>query len=138
MDEPLMSVGSSALAGRGNQCIEVFEDRIEVKTLNVFSRDDQVVRFEQLAGVSLKNGVVFADPVIETRGGARLTVKSLPKRGAREAEDLIRSRQVTSSSAPSESLDIPAQIRKLAKLRNAGLITEEEFEVKKRNLLDRM
>ena len=34
--------------------------------------------------------------------------------------------------------DIPEQIRKLAELRDSGLITEEEFEAKKTDLLDRM
>jgi len=34
--------------------------------------------------------------------------------------------------------DIPEQIGRLAKLRDAGAITSEEFETKKRELLDRM
>ena len=34
--------------------------------------------------------------------------------------------------------DIPDQIRKLAELRDAGTISNEEFEAKKRDLLDRM
>jgi len=36
------------------------------------------------------------------------------------------------------SEDIPDQIRKLAELREAGAITEEEFEEKKKDLLERM
>ena len=34
--------------------------------------------------------------------------------------------------------DIPDQIRKLAELREAGVITDEEFEEKKKDLLERM
>jgi hypothetical protein len=34
--------------------------------------------------------------------------------------------------------DIPEQIRELGKLRDSGLITAEEFEKKKKELLDRM
>lgn len=34
--------------------------------------------------------------------------------------------------------DLPDQIRKLAELRDAGIITAEEFEAKKRDLLDKM
>jgi hypothetical protein len=37
-----------------------------------------------------------------------------------------------------ESTDIPEQIRKLGELRDAGVLTEEEFEAKKKDLLDRM
>ena len=36
------------------------------------------------------------------------------------------------------SEDVPDQIRKLAELREAGAITDEEFEEKKKDLLDRM
>jgi putative oligomerization/nucleic acid binding protein len=35
-------------------------------------------------------------------------------------------------------LDIPTQIRKLAELRDAGILSEEEFQTKKRDLLDRL
>jgi uncharacterized membrane protein len=34
--------------------------------------------------------------------------------------------------------DIPSQIRKLAELRAQGILTEEEFQTKKRELLSRM
>jgi ATP-dependent Lon protease len=36
------------------------------------------------------------------------------------------------------SEDVPDQIRKLAELREAGAITDEEFEKKKKDLLERM
>ena len=36
------------------------------------------------------------------------------------------------------SEDVPDQIRKLAELRDAGAITDEEFEEKKKDLLERM
>lgn len=40
--------------------------------------------------------------------------------------------------APQQSEDIPAQIRKLGELRDAGILTEEEFAQKKAELLGRM
>ena len=39
---------------------------------------------------------------------------------------------------PSEKLDIPDQIRKLGELKKAKLISEKEFEVKKKDLLSRI
>ncbi len=39
---------------------------------------------------------------------------------------------------PHIDIDSPTQIQKLAKLRDAGIVTEEEFQAKKRDLLDRM
>jgi len=37
-----------------------------------------------------------------------------------------------------KSEDVPDQIRKLAELRDAGVITDQEFEEKKKDLLERM
>ena len=47
----------------------------------------------------------------------------------------LATQQPTSSSTGG---DIPEQIRKLAELRDAGVLSTEEFETKKRDLLDRM
>jgi hypothetical protein len=47
----------------------------------------------------------------------------------------LATRQPTASTT---SADIPDQIRKLAELRDAGVISADEFENKKRDLLDRM
>ena len=43
------------------------------------------------------------------------------------------------TSAPkSESTDIPHQIKKLSDLKDQGILTEEEFQSKKKDLLDKM
>lgn len=46
-------------------------------------------------------------------------------------------RRPSPPSAP-PSLDIPDQIRKLAKLKDDGIISSEEFEAKKAELLSRL
>lgn len=50
----------------------------------------------------------------------------------RAADSLLEQR------GSSKDDDIPAQIRKLGELRDAGVLTEDEFERKKSELLDRM
>jgi len=42
------------------------------------------------------------------------------------------------AAAPAPELSIPEQIEKLDQLRRQGVVTDEEFEAKKRELLDRM
>jgi Short C-terminal domain len=64
----------------------------------------------------------------------------------REFEDRLRSLGITSkfkkaeSTAPSSPAadDIPAQIRKLAELRDQGILSEDEFTAKKTELLSRL
>lgn len=61
-------------------------------------------------------------------------------------EGLIKKQEETSKQSSPKELeqgavhghDVPDQIRELGKLRDSGLITAEEFERKKRELLDRM
>ena len=50
----------------------------------------------------------------------------------------IEASEESTSTARSVSTDIPEQIKKLAELRDSGAITEDEFERKKAELLDRM
>jgi len=50
----------------------------------------------------------------------------------------IEAPQAEASHERSAPPDIPDQIQKLAALRESGAITEEEFERKKAELLDRM
>jgi Short C-terminal domain len=50
----------------------------------------------------------------------------------------IEASEESPSTAQSASTDIPEQIKKLAELRDSGAITEDEFERKKAELLDRM
>jgi uncharacterized 2Fe-2S/4Fe-4S cluster protein (DUF4445 family) len=51
--------------------------------------------------------------------------------------DLIRKAQQPQTVQPN-SPDIPSQISKLAELKNQGIISTEEFEAKKKELLSRM
>ena len=88
----VFSVGSSALKGSGNQRITVYEDAVEVRTLNVLSRDVKRLRYRQIAGVSRRAGIFFSTVVVETNGGARFAVKGLPNADAALAVELIEER----------------------------------------------
>ena len=88
----LASVGSSALKGAGNQRITVYEDVVEVRTLNVLSEDVQRLRYRQIAGVSRRAGIFFSTVVVETNGGARFAAKGLPNADAALAVGLIEER----------------------------------------------
>jgi hypothetical protein len=119
-----------------------FEDAIEVRTaVNPLKKDVQRVRYDQVAQVSEKLGLIFADLVVETRGGDTLLVPGLTRQEARHVGAFIRERMLSGPAGganESVPLDIPDQIRKLAELRDSGAITNDEFELKKAELLDRM
>ncbi|MFA7480493.1 MAG: tubulin-like doman-containing protein [Vulcanimicrobiota bacterium] len=53
-------------------------------------------------------------------------------------ETVAPSNPEPAQAAPTGGVSIPDQIKKLGQLRDDGILTEEEFETKKRELLDRM
>jgi hypothetical protein len=56
----------------------------------------------------------------------------------RRLERLGRAAAGGAASTPAAETSIPEQIEKLDQLRRQGVVTEEEFQAKKRELLDRM
>ncbi len=65
----------------------------------------------------------------------------LPKPGEGESSPASPEQKASEppeTPSPTVAPDIPEQIRRLAELRDAGLITQEEFETKKAELLRRM
>jgi len=95
------------------------------------------LQFEVIGGVSStkvasedENAVMFD----ASRRAAFEQLKLLVEQRMREIRNSRNAPQVAAPSAP----DIPEQITKLASLRDAGILTNEEFEAKKAELLARM
>ena len=85
----------------------------------------------------------YAEPVVAwiqrelVENNAAAAVEALPQ--PTPATDILAQvRDKLAPQRPAPLSDIPDQIRKLAQLRDAGAISNEEFEAKKRDLLDRM
>ena len=85
----------------------------------------------------------YADPVVAwiqrelVENRAATAVEALPP-PAPATDILAQVRDKLTPQQPAPRSEIPDQIRKLAELRDAGAISNEEFEAKKRDLLDRM
>ena len=139
-ETPLLDTKSAAFGTGVPSRILVYENEIEVRTLRPPRRSVQRVRYEQIAQVFVNRGIVYAELVIETRGGGTLSLAGMSKPNAEAARALIRERlDAASTGAAGVSYSgAPEQIRKLAELRDAGILSAEEFETKKKDLLDRM
>src|SRR5215213_8456235 len=96
-------------------------------------------------------GEIYTAKVVATPEGptqTRLSVSTSREDWARTLESWAQQELVENKAAkgplyePSDSAggpsDIPGQIERLAELRDAGVITAEDFDKKKRDLLDRM
>jgi PH (Pleckstrin Homology) domain-containing protein/putative oligomerization/nucleic acid binding protein len=104
--------------------------------------------YDKVTSVQSEKGMVNGGLKIFASGNAAVIEAMYPKERAPEIGDYVRSRlhKAPESVAPvAESVppdavtnDPMEQIRKLGELRDAGLITPDEFEQKKRELLERI
>jgi hypothetical protein len=109
----------------------------------VFVEDSGIVR---AAFRNPDKSNVSVSAIAESGGQTRLYGIAKDRRYARTLEKWMREElprqaaaaEPTVRTEASGSTDIPDQIKKLAELRDAGAITDEEFERKKAELLERM
>jgi hypothetical protein len=121
--------------------VVVYDHGVEVHSFGVFGTEKQHISYDQLAQVVIRPRTFVAALIIESRGGGTLTVKNIPKGNAEQACGLIRelSNQTNQTMPPNiTEPSVPSQIRELADLKEAGLITQAEFETSKKKLLDSM
>jgi hypothetical protein len=124
--------------------VRVYEDAVEVTQLGLGGRNTQRMLYQHIAQVTVRQSLYRTTLMIEGSRGDTMLVENMTRKDAESARDLIRERtdlarsssSVGAASAPVS--DIPAQIRELARLREEGIITEAEFETKKKDLLDRL
>jgi uncharacterized membrane protein YdbT with pleckstrin-like domain len=114
----------------------------------VFQREHRVLPVDRIQDVNVAHWLTSSALLLSTAGGGPSTtrIRPLSRRDARQAAEVIRSLISRSTYSPTRqrgepttfSLSIPDQIQQLARLRDSGALTEEEFAAKKRELLDRM
>jgi Short C-terminal domain len=130
----------------GWNVLYLFGHEVELRNMGVTGSNVQSIRYDQITQVAVKRGGMAA-LIIESRGGGTLTLKRATHSTAEEARRIIQERvnAALDASPPrhaeregSAPADIPDQILKLSKLRDSGAITVEDFEAKKKDLLDRM
>jgi len=138
-----MELRSNSLGTPTPGRVSVYPSEVEVMTAHgIVGMSTQRIRYDQIAQVWVQTYVIFADLIIETKGGATLTVGGLGKAAAKEAQAFVKARaDEVLDAAPvtaAPGADIPEQIQQLARLRDAGILTEAEFAEKKAELLKRL
>ncbi len=111
----------------------------------VFKADDEYISYKSMYGKSFRvlksdiEGVSLDDAgmgknKIKINGrGTTLADVDMPKPWAEKVQDFIRSELSGNKTTHSGSLD---ELEKLSELKNKGVITQEEFDIKKKKLLD--
>lgn len=98
---------------------------------------DTITSISAGSGIALGSITVFS-------GGAKAEIKGMNKADAKALVDEVRNRLATRgvpqpAAAPQAAApDTLAQLKQLGELRDAGVLTTEEFEAKKAELLERL
>ncbi|HJU85764.1 MAG TPA: SHOCT domain-containing protein [Gemmatimonadota bacterium] len=150
-NNPLMVVRGSmwATSEWSPNRILIFHDRVEEHDRGFLKRSAQTLRYDQIAQVSVRSGMMYSELRIESTGGKEWVVNGLRRTRAMDAKQLIErkieefhAQRNPAPRSPSAGVagpeDFADQIRKLAMLRDEGLLTDSEFEAKKKEILDHM
>ena len=127
----------ACIFGRKDAFIIITDDRVIAKKVTGLDQHT----FKEMTGVDrgLTNDVVLVSP-----GNKSNCFGHGPHMPKKELLDLVfkvissQWNKVKNESSKSDTSDIPSQIEKLAKLKDQGILTEEEFQNKKKDLLSKM
>lgn len=131
--------------GVGTGLLVLTDRRLVFLKDGTMSKTSEDFPLEKISSVQWSSGLMLGTITIFASGN-KAEIKNVNKDDGKEITDQIRHRL----SAPKAvvgtgdqvvqppALDIPDQLRKLGELRNEGIVTQEEFEAKKADLLSRM
>jgi hypothetical protein len=93
--------------------------------------------FEQIAQVIVVNGAFASSiKIINTGGNSSIFIEPVDKKEAKKFKELVEAKIQEKKLVPSvQVVSIADEIKKFSDLKNQGILTEEEFNSKKTELL---
>jgi len=139
-EKPLMELEESRMFGLWPRRLLIFEDRVETHGTELLQETVVPLGYGQIDRVTISNGVWFANLLVGNRRGKPILMRGLNGDIAERAKELIEERVAQAGTSPprpqksSAARDTAALVHKLAELRDAGVLTQEEFEAKKSSM----
>ena len=116
------------------------DQRLVFYAKKMFGYDLEVFPYERISSFEMSKGLMGHEMKFLASGN-RIAMKWINKGDLPAFVSYVRQRlsePPPAVSAASASVDIPDQIRKLAQLKDAGVLSESEFQLKKAELLSRL
>lgn len=134
--------------GRGQGLLVLTDRRLFFVRDGVMTKQTEDFPLDRVTSVAWNSSLAFGTVIVFT-GGAKNAISSVHKADGRDLVDLVRARLTghVQPSAPAEPSGVsrvsarqsPTELlRELGSLRDAGVLTHEEFETKKAELLRRL
>ena len=136
-EPPLMEIEESLIYGLWPKRLRIFEDRIETQEFVLLRETSESREYGWIDRVMVSGAGMFANLLIRGRWERPILMRGLDKDAAERAKVLIEERAARAGGDPthrrrsSVSPGAARLIRKLGELRDAGVLTQEEFETKR-------
>jgi hypothetical protein len=133
---------TTGVYGKGTGLVVLTDRRLLFVQDGVMSKTTEDFPMDKVSSVQWTSGMMLGSIVIFASGN-KSEIKNVNKDDGKEMVDKVRHRISSPASAPAPiaataGADPFEQLRKLGALRDAGVVTPEEFEAKKAELLSRL
>ncbi len=131
-DAPLLELEESWVFGMlWPKRLLIFEDRVETRGTELLRETVETIRYPEIEAVVV-GGKAPSTSILIKRNGKPILLRGIEEPRAAHAKTLIEERMSYATDNPPQNPDKENLIRKLAELRDAGILSPEEFETKKR------
>ena len=134
---PLMEIEESWMFGMFPTRLLIFEDRFEVRGFELLRETVESKGYDRVERVVVSGEGWLANLVISERDGRPTLIRGVNKEDAERAGALIEERAARTGptqATPTATAEAEGLIRSLQKLRDAGVLSEEEFEAKRKEV----
>lgn len=133
--------GKEIFAEKRTGILVITDKRIFFKSKKGMADDIISLATNQISNVDIKKSMITSEITIYSSSGSRLELTRIFNQMIDEVTDCLSKAQAAPApiaAASSSTPDIPDQIKKLSKLKDEGILTAEEFEKKKAELLSKI
>jgi hypothetical protein len=118
----------------------IFEDRIEWRDFELLRERTESKGYDRVDRVVVSGEGWFANLVIAEKGRRPILIRGVNRGDAERAGALIEERVARANDNPMQAsspttIEVESLNRSLTELRDAGILSEEEFETKRRGML---
>ena len=134
---PLMEIEESWMFGMFPTRLLIFEDRFEVRGFELLRETVESKGYDRVERVVVSGEGWLANLVISEKDGRPTLIRGVNKEDAERAGALIEERAARAGptqAIPTATAEAEGLIRSLEKLRDAGILSEEEFEAKRKEV----
>jgi len=135
-----MELEESLVFGMFPTRLLIFEDRIEVRGFELLREKVESRGYDRVDRVVISGEGWLANLVISEKGRQPILIRDVDKEAAERAGALIEERVTRADGGPTQespptTIDEEGLIQNLTELRDAGILSEEEFEAKRKGVM---